>query len=105
MDVISFLCVSLGSSTVHLHKSLGSRRACVCSEAGFCSQNGDCEYITEEQCSVVHFLCAKGLNAKEIHKYMFPFYGGKCLSRKAVHSWVENVSLMTKKLKRRRGSD
>jgi hypothetical protein len=40
-------------------------------------------------------LCAlwvKGLNAKDIHKEMFPVYGGKCLSRKAVHSWVEKFS-------------
>jgi hypothetical protein len=32
MDVIGFY-VSLGSSTIQLHDSLGSRRACVCSEA------------------------------------------------------------------------
>jgi hypothetical protein len=25
---------------------------------------------------------------------MFPVYGGTCLSRKAVHNWVANVSLM-----------
>jgi hypothetical protein len=31
---------------------------------------------------------------------MFPVYGGKCLSRKAVHNWVTNVSLMTRRLKR-----
>jgi hypothetical protein len=41
MDVTSFLYVSLGSSTVQLHDSLGSRRACACSEAGFRSQIGD----------------------------------------------------------------
>jgi hypothetical protein len=41
MDVIGFLCVSLGGSTVQLHDSLGSRRACARSEAGFSSQNGD----------------------------------------------------------------
>jgi hypothetical protein len=35
------------------------------------------------------FLWAKGLNAKDILKEMFPVYGGKCLSRKAVHNWVE----------------
>jgi hypothetical protein len=34
-------------------------------------------------------LRAEGLNAKDIHKEMFPVYGGKCLSRKAVHNWVE----------------
>jgi hypothetical protein len=41
MDVIVFLCVSLGSSTVQLHDSLGSRRPCACSEASFGSENGD----------------------------------------------------------------
>jgi hypothetical protein len=41
MDVIGFLCVLLGTSTVQLHDSLGSRRSWACSEAGFSSQNGD----------------------------------------------------------------
>jgi hypothetical protein len=31
MDVIGLLCVSLGSSTVQLHDSLGSRRTGACS--------------------------------------------------------------------------
>jgi hypothetical protein len=35
------------------------------------------------------FLWAKGLIAKDIHKEIFPVYGGKCLSRKAFHNWVE----------------
>jgi hypothetical protein len=60
--------------------------------------------MTEEQRLLCVLLWAKGLNAKDTHKEMFSVYGGKCLSRKAVHSWVENVSLMTKKLKRRCGS-
>jgi hypothetical protein len=47
---------------------------------------------TEEQRSVVVSLWVKGLNAKNIHKEMFPVYGGKCLSRKAVHNWVEKFS-------------
>jgi hypothetical protein len=34
-------------------------------------------------------LCAKGLNAEDIQKEMFPVYDGKCFSRKAVHNWVE----------------
>jgi hypothetical protein len=38
------------------------------------------------------FLWAKGPNAKDIHKEMFPLYGGKCLSRKAVHNWVEKFN-------------
>jgi hypothetical protein len=37
----------------------------------------------------VSFLWAKGLNAKDIHKDIFPVYGGKCLSLKAVHKLVE----------------
>jgi hypothetical protein len=41
MDIIGFTCVLLGSSTVQLHDSLPSRRACTCSEAGFSSENGD----------------------------------------------------------------
>jgi hypothetical protein len=34
-------------------------------------------------------LWARGLKAKDIHKDMFPVYGGKCLSLEAVHDWVE----------------
>jgi hypothetical protein len=41
MDVIGFLCVSLGGIATLLHGSLGSRRASVRSEAGFSSKNGD----------------------------------------------------------------
>jgi hypothetical protein len=36
--------VSIGSSTVQLQNSLGNRRACACSEAGFNSQNGVCAW-------------------------------------------------------------
>jgi hypothetical protein len=43
------------------------------------------DFITEEQRSVVLFLSGK----KDIHKEMFPVHGGKCLSRKAFHNWVE----------------
>jgi hypothetical protein len=104
IDVIGFLCVSLGSSTVQLHDSIRSRRTCLCLEAGFSSQNGDrawgVYYWTAAFCCA--FFCEeKGLNSKDIHKEMFPIYGGKCLSRKAVHNWVANVSLTTKRLKRR----
>jgi transposase len=48
-------------------------------------------YTTEEQRSVAHFLWAEGLTAKDIHKEMFPVYGGKCLSCKAVHNWVKKL--------------
>jgi hypothetical protein len=50
------------------------------------------KYTTGEQRSVVCSLCTKKLNAKDINKEMFPPYGWKCLSRKAVHNWVEIIS-------------
>jgi hypothetical protein len=37
-------------------------------------------------------LWAKEFNVKGIHKEMFSLYGRKCLSRKAVHNWVEKFS-------------
>jgi hypothetical protein len=49
---------------------------------------------TAEKHCVVHFLWAEGLNAKDIHKEMFPAYGEKCLWRKAVHNWVKKFSQM-----------
>jgi hypothetical protein len=73
------------------------------SQACFSSQNGDrvwgVYYRRAAYCCA--FLWAKGLNAKDIHIEIVPVHGGKCLSRKAVHNWVANVSLMTKRLKRR----
>jgi hypothetical protein len=62
------------------------------------------ECITKEQRSDVRFLWAEGLNAKDIHKEMFPVYGGKCLSSKGVHNRVANVSLMKKRFKYMYGS-
>jgi hypothetical protein len=50
------------------------------------------DYTTEEQHSVVRLLCAKGLDAKDIHKEIFPVYDGKFLLRKAVHNLVEKFS-------------
>jgi hypothetical protein len=58
VDVISFLYVSLGISTVQLRDRLGSRRICACSEAGFCTKMATVleEYTIEKQRSVVSFL-------------------------------------------------
>jgi hypothetical protein len=91
-----------GRSTVQFHSSVGSRRAYACLETGFSSQNGDRASVVYHRRATL--FCAflwkeKELNAKDIHIEMFPVYGGKCLSRKAVHSWVANVWLMTKTLK------
>jgi hypothetical protein len=48
------------------------------------------EYNTEKQRSVVRFFfVGKRLNAQDIHKEMFPVYGGKCLSRQTVHNCVD----------------
>jgi hypothetical protein len=38
------------------------------------------------------FLWAKGIDANNIHKDMFPVYGGKYLSRKEIHNLVEKFS-------------
>jgi hypothetical protein len=59
------------------------------------------ECTNEEHRSVLHFLWAEGLNAKDIHKGTFPICAGKCLSRKTVQNLVASVSVMTKKLKLR----
>jgi hypothetical protein len=37
-------------------------------------------------------LRARELTAKDIHREIYLIYGGKCLSRKAVHNWVEKFS-------------
>jgi hypothetical protein len=105
MDVIGFQCVSLGSSTVQLHDSVRSRRACACSDwSKWRPFEG---YPTEEQCSVVRILWPKGLNAKDIHKDIIPVYGGKCMSRKAGKSFAddEEVETEVRKWLRRRPKD
>jgi hypothetical protein len=48
------------------------------------------KHATEEQRSVL--VWAKGLSAKDIHKEIFSVYGGKFLSRKEFHNWVEKFS-------------
>jgi transposase len=50
------------------------------------------ERTLEEQRAVVRFLSAKGHPAKVIHKEMSPVYDEKCLSRKAVHNWVDKFA-------------
>ena len=46
---------------------------------------------TIEQRGVVRFLWAK-MEAKDIHKEMLPTYGEHCLSRQAIHNWVQKIS-------------
>ena len=47
---------------------------------------------TIEQLGVVRFLWEKDMAAKDIHKEMLPMYGEHCLSRQAVHNWVQKFS-------------
>jgi hypothetical protein len=57
--------------------------------------------VLEEYTTVSFWV--KWLNTNDIHKEIIPVYGGKCLSCKGIHKCVANVSLMTKRLKRRCG--
>jgi hypothetical protein len=87
VDVIGFLCLSLGSSTVQLHDNLGSICACSCSEAGFSSQNGNRAsgvYYRKAEFSCA-LLWAKGLNVENIHKEIVPVYVGKFCPVKRFH--------------------
>ena len=45
-----------------------------------------------EHRGVVRFLWAKNMEAKDIRKEMLPMYGEHCLSRQAVHNWVQKFS-------------
>jgi hypothetical protein len=49
-------------------------------------------YNTEEQRSVVNYFVSKTTQCKGYHTEIFPVYGGKYLSSKAVHKWFEKVS-------------
>ena len=45
-----------------------------------------------EQRGVVRFLWEKNMEAKDIYKEMLPMYGEHCLSRQAIHNWVQKFS-------------
>jgi hypothetical protein len=45
-----------------------------------------------EQRDVVRFFFLFNMEAKDIHKEMLPMYGEHCLSRQAVHNWVQKFS-------------
>jgi hypothetical protein len=51
------------------------------------------EYTTEDQRFVVFYFCGQKNSMQRIFiKIMFPVYGGKCLSHKTVHNWLEKSS-------------
>jgi hypothetical protein len=83
MDVIGFLCVSLGSSTVQLHDSLSTEARALFQRLVSVVKLTTVfeEYITEQEfCFALLFLLTKGLNAKNIHKEIFLFTVGRvCL--------------------------
>jgi hypothetical protein len=89
----SFMIVYVADTHAHVQRQV--------SVVKMATMPGKCN--TEEQRSVLRFLWAKGLSTEEIHEEMFPVYGGNCLSRKSIHYRVANISLMTKRLKRRCG--
>jgi hypothetical protein len=91
MDVVSFLCVSL-ASTVQLHDSLGSRRACAYSEAAFSSQNGDraweVYYLRAAFCCAFIFCGQKGSMQKTFIKKCFLFtVGSVCRGKRFTTGW------------------
>jgi hypothetical protein len=100
MNVIGFLYVSLGGSTVQLHdksvtgllKLEKTRFVHVHRRVSVVKMATVLECPTEEQRTVCIFLWAKELNAIYIHNKIFPVYGGKFLSLKAIRNWVQKLS-------------
>jgi hypothetical protein len=87
MDVIGFVYVSLGNSTVKLHDGLGNRCACAYSEAGFSSQNGDRAYVYYRRAA---FCCGQEDSLQRIFiKKCFLFTVESVPSREPVNNWVE----------------
>jgi hypothetical protein len=87
MDVIGFLCVSPGSITVQLHDSLGSRRACACSAAGFSSTNGD-RVLQKSSALLCVFLWQKGSVQRIFIKKCFLFtVGTVCCVKRLATGW------------------
>jgi hypothetical protein len=101
MDVIGFLCVSLGSSRVQLHDSLGSIRPCAYSEAGFSSKNGDLAWggTTEQQRSFILF-CGQKVSVQKIFiKKCFLFtFGSVC----RVKRFTTGQEILSRTFERRR---
>jgi hypothetical protein len=78
--------ISLGSSIIQLHESLGRSRACACSKISFSSQNGEHTwgaYCQRAEVCYAHFV-RKRTQWKWYSWEMVRVFGGKCLSRKAV---------------------
>jgi hypothetical protein len=74
MNVRDFLCASVGSSAFKLQNSLGSRRVCACSQAGFNSQNGGCAWGVYHRRAA--FCCAFFCGQKNLMQKIFIY---KCI--------------------------
>jgi hypothetical protein len=86
MNVTGFLYVSLCSSTVQFHDSLGSS-ACACLEAGFSSQNGDSVWGMYYRKSAF-FLLVKELNENDILWISFLLtVGSVCRVKRFITVW------------------
>jgi hypothetical protein len=109
MNVIGFLYVSLGYSTVKLYESLGDRRASACSEGGLVVKMATVleECTNKEQRYIVCFSGQKdSMQRIFMMKYFLFTVGTVCLVKRFTSGSrnVTNVSLITKRLKRRFGS-
>ena len=49
-------------------------------------------YHDRAACRCAFFVGKKKIEAKDINKEMLPMYGEHCLSRQAVHNWVQKFS-------------
>jgi hypothetical protein len=93
MDVIGFACVSLGSSTVQLHDSLGSKCACTGCGAGLKVKMANVlmQYTTVRAAFSCAFLVGKRAPCKGYSQRNV-----SCLrwsmSRKAFYNWAEKCS-------------
>jgi hypothetical protein len=102
MDIIGFVCVPLGSSTVQFHARLGSRCAFACSEAGFSSQNGDrargvCYRRAEFYCAF--FFCGQKDSMQRMFiKKCFLFTVGSVCRVKRFTAGLRNVADLSRLL-------
>jgi hypothetical protein len=94
MDVIGFPCVSLGSSKVQLHDSIGSR--CIYAFQRLVSVVKMAtvleEYITEEQHSVVRFCGQKFSMQRTVINKCFRFMVGSICYVKHFTNLVQKFS-------------
>ena len=80
------------SSCIVTRATIGMRMTLVTEQ--LLQDGGAPEYVyhnrIEGRCAV--FVWAKVMAAKDIHKEMLPMYAQYCLSRQAVHNWVQRFS-------------